>query len=645
MVKWKSLENVSLIRLWFIKSKRKSFADIAAAIPGVKFDQEASWNRYTSLGAGAAPFPLFRVGSTAQASDLIVALKKEYPDLKIRPIGGGTNLVGADRTLPDTVFLKIYAAPGGDLSQIYHAKDGIFFAGAALSLKNVLDFACANSFGGAAGLYGIPGTIGGATVMNAGANGQCISEFIESIEFLDLNTGKVKRHRKISFDWAYRHTSIPEDQMILRVIFRFNPIDPEAENVLLKRELLRRMRAPAGRSAGSVFRNPATTLPAGRILEKCGAKSLTEGRFQVSPDHANWIINRVDRTELAPSEKAFVETTEAMAQKVYDSIGIILKPEVRFIDMETAEKWGTDRPRIKVLVLKGGVSSEREVSLLSAAGVAKSLRDAGFDVREYDIQQLEITEDMRWADVVYPVLHGGFGEDGTLQKMLEDAGIKTVGSPSESMKIVMDKVASKKVMDENGITNARYAVVTDSAAPIPEGMELPLIVKPNSEGSTFGLTLVETPDQWQEALALALKHDKIALVEEYIEGIEATVGILLGKALPPVEIRYPGKLYDYDAKYTHAQGETLYLCPPQGIVPEAVEEMRDLCLRFAKALHAETLVRVDVIVRKKDNKVYVLEGNSMPGCTESSLLPKAAMAAGITLMELYSGLVMDALKK
>ena len=313
--------------------------------------------------------------------------------------------------------------------------------------------------------------------------------------------------------------------------------------------------------------------------------------------------------------------------------------------METAEKWGTDRPRIKVLVLKGGVSSEREVSLLSAAGVAKSLRDAGFDVREYDIQRLEITEDMRWADVVYPVLHGGFGEDGTLQKMLEDAGIKTVGSPSESMKIVMDKVASKKVMDENGITNARYAVVTDPAAPIPEGMELPLIVKPNSEGSTFGLTLVETPDQWQEALALALKHDKIALVEEYIEGIEATVGILLGKALPPVEIRYPGKLYDYDAKYTHAQGETLYLCPPQGIVPEAVEEMRDLCLRFAKALHAETLVRVDVIVRKKDNKVYVLEGNSMPGCTESSLLPKAAMAAGITLMELYSGLVMDALKK
>ena len=636
-----------MIRLWFIKSKRKSFADIADSIPGVKFTQEASWDRYTSLGAGSASFPLFRVATTVQASSLVAALKKEYPDLKIRPIGGGTNLVGADRTLPDTVYLKIYAPAnvGGDLSQIVHARDGLFFAGAGLSLKNVLDFACANSFGGAAGLYGIPGTIGGATVMNAGANGQCISDFIESIEFLDLNTGKVKRHRKISFEWGYRYTSIPADQMVLRVIFRFHSIDPEAENTLIKRELLRRMRAPAGRSAGSVFRNPSTALPAGRILEKCGAKDLSEGRFQVSPDHANWIINRIDRTELAASEKAFVETTEAMAKKVYESTGIILKPEVRFIDMETAEKWGADRPRIKVLVLKGGVSSEREVSLLSAAGVAKSLREAGFDVREYDIQKLEITDDMRWADVVYPVLHGGFGEDGTLQKMLEDAGICTVGSPSQTMKIVMDKVESKKVMDANGITNARYAVVTDPAAPVPDGLELPLIVKPNSEGSTFGLTLVETPEQWRNAVETALKYDSIALVEEYIEGVEATVGILLGKALPPVEIRYPGKLYDYDAKYTHAQGETLYLCPPQGISAEAVAEMKELALRYAVALNAETLVRVDVIVRKKDDKVYVLEGNSMPGCTESSLLPKAAMASGITLMELYSGLVMSALNK
>ena len=209
----------------------------------------------------------------------------------------------------------------------------------------------------------------------------------------------------------------------------------------------------------------------------------------------------------------------------------------------------------------------------------------------------------------------------------------------------MDKAASKKVMDEHGVNNAKYAVITDPAAPVPEGMEFPLIVKPNSEGSTFGLTLVEDAAQWREALETALKYDKKALIEEYIDGVEATVGILLGKALPLVEIRYPGKLYDYDAKYTHAQGETLYLCPPEGISPEAQKASREMALTFAKAVGAETLVRVDVMIRKKDDKVFVLEGNSMPGCTASSLLPKAAMASGITLMELYSGLVMDALKK
>lgn len=334
-----------------------------------------------------------------------------------------------------------------------------------------------------------------------------------------------------------------------------------------------------------------------------------------------------------------------MADRVFKSTGIVLHPEVRFIDMETAEKWGTTRKPIKVLVLKGGVSSEREISLLSAENVAQTLRDGGFEVREYDIQELVITDDMRWADVVYPVLHGGFGEDGRLQKMLEDAGICTVGSPSKAMQIVMDKTASKKVMDANEVRNPRYAVLTDPNAPIPEGMELPLIVKPNSEGSTFGLTLVETADQWKAAVRMALDYDKTVLVEEYIKGIEATVGILLGKALPLIEIRYPGKLYDYDAKYTHAHGETQYICPPTGISEKAQQEARDLSLRFAKEVGASDLLRVDVIIRESDDKVFVLEGNSMPGCTASSLLPKAALASGVSLLELYAGLVHSALKK
>ncbi len=634
---------MSLIRLKFTKSKQSVLADIVRAATGAELIPGAAWDRYTSLGAGIAPFPLVKLYSIGQALEFVKKIRKRLPETKLRIIGGGTNLVGSDRELPDTVFLKL--AQNDDFSRIIRGKHGLFLAGAALSMKNVLDTVCAYGHGGASGLYGIPGTIGGAAVMNAGANGQNISSFINFLEILDLDNGTMKRVRAKGIEWGYRQTSIKENELITRICFRFGKVDPQEENLLLRREILRRMRAPAGRSAGSIFRNPSPDLPAGKILEKCGAKTLDQGRFAVSADHANWIINRTDRTELPGSAASFCDTLRNMAMLVYGNTGIRLTPEVRFIDTEAAKDWNQNMKPLKVLVLKGGTSSERDVSLLSAANVAQNLRNAGFDVQEYDIQKPEITEDMRRADVVYPVLHGGFGEDGSLQKMLEDAGIRTVGSSAAGMKTVMDKTESKKVMDAYGIRNAKYAVLDQVTEKIPGGLTLPLIVKPNAEGSTFGLTLVENEKDWKEAIETALKYDKNVLVEEYIEGVEATVGILLGKALPLVEIRYPGKLYDYDAKYTHAQGETLYLCPPQGISTEAQKEAQELALKFAKATDSETLVRVDVIVRNSDGKVFVLEGNSMPGCTESSLLPKAALASGISAMELYSSLVRHAMNR
>ncbi len=300
---------------------------------------------------------------------------------------------------------------------------------------------------------------------------------------------------------------------------------------------------------------------------------------------------------------------------------------------------------MKILVLKGGISAERDVSLISGANVANALQKAGFEVRQQDIQTLEITEDMKWADVVYPVLHGGFGEDGRLQKMLEDAGIPFVGCSSKACKIAMDKIESKKIMNRIGVCNAAYTVVTDIHAPIPENMPLPLIVKPNKEGSTFGLSLVEKTEDWQPAIIKAMKYDKEVLVEEYIQGIESTVGILLGEVLPLVEIHCPGQLYDYDAKYTHASGETQYICPPRHIPEHLQKKAREAAMTFARAIHAETLIRVDVIIRLTDEKVFVLEGNALPGCTESSLLPKAAAANGISFTELCSRLARAAIKQ
>ena len=252
---------------------------------------------------------------------------------------------------------------------------------------------------------------------------------------------------------------------------------------------------------------------------------------------------------------------------------------------------------------------------------------------------------MRKADVVYPVLHGGFGEDGTIQKMLEDAGIKFVGSGSQACRDIMDKIASKRIMDANGIRNPKSAVVDSLDAPFPKELGLPLIVKPPMEGSTFGLSLVNSEAEWRAALELSFKYGHPALGEQYIDGVESTVGVLNGKALPLVEIRYPGKLYDYDAKYTHAHGETQYICPPTGISESAQKEAQELAVKYSRAVNARDMIRVDVLISRKDDSVWVLEGNALPGCTPSSLLPKAAATAGISFVEMCCMLACAAVER
>jgi D-alanine-D-alanine ligase len=252
---------------------------------------------------------------------------------------------------------------------------------------------------------------------------------------------------------------------------------------------------------------------------------------------------------------------------------------------------------------------------------------------------------MRAADVVYPVLHGGFGEDGTIQALMEQAGIPFVGGSAESCRIVMDKYRSKLVMDQAGIRNAAYALIDDPDAEIPAGMNLPLIVKPNSEGSTFGLSLVRDDSEWKYAIANALKYDARVLVEEFIAGTEATVGIVLGEVYPAIEIQHPGTLYDYDAKYTHAQGETKYFCPPLTIDQAVQKEIAAAALKFAQAVGNTTLIRIDVIVRDSDKAVFMLEGNSLPGFTASSLLPKSIAVTGRTSAEVCSALAYAAFRR
>lgn len=621
-----SLENGSSIPK---KSTRNNcIAD--CFLPGeALITENASWGKFTTLGAGTGTFTLVKLLHCDGAERYIPALRRT--GCQLVPLGGGANFAGSDVPLDNTLFLK---SEDGVFHFLREKEDGMIHAGASFSLRQVLTFAKDAGYCGISGLSGIPGTCGGALFMNAGAKGVCISDFLVSMDVLDLQTGKIKTFRKEELPWQYRSSGLDAENLILGADFRFPAGDREEEERLWQEESERRRNAPKGRSAGSTFRNPVGQI-AGKLLEHAGMKGRKRGVFEVAQEHGNWIVNRSGRSGASSDYAALIHD---MREAVLKTEQVLLHTEVRFANMQDQEK-----AALKVLVLKGGVSSEREISLRSGANVAEALRIAGFTVREYDIQELALTDDMlHWADVIFPVLHGGYGEDGRLQELLEKASLKFVGPGSAACRLIMDKKASKQVMFDAGLNTAKYCELRQPQEDIPAGFDFPLIVKPNSNGSTFGVTFVENKTQWQAALAEAFRYDESILVEEYIQGVEGAVGVVAGKALPAMEVQYPGRIYDYDAKY-NADSGCRHFCPPVSIPEEIQVEVATAALRFAKAAGADQLVRIDFIVRSSDKKVYLLEGNGLPGMTNTSMLPEEARTAGIAMPELCTLLVRGAL--
>jgi len=280
----------------------------------------------------------------------------------------------------------------------------------------------------------------------------------------------------------------------------------------------------------------------------------------------------------------------------------------------------------KVAVLMGGPSPEREVSLRSGAAVARGLRAAGYDVAEADPAdgQLRLAPDV---EAVFIALHGAFGEDGAVQALLQQRGLPYTGAGAEASRVAFDKRRSKRVFAAQGIPTPAYAVAQDAGAcPLP----LPVVVKPARQGSSLGLHRVFAAADWAPALADARRYDAAVLVEQFIAGRELTVGFVGADALPVVEIRAPDGLYDYRAKYT--AGLTEYLVPAPLPAPLAAA-CQALAARVFAALDGRDLGRVDLRLTPA-GELFVLELNTIPGFTETSLLPKAARAAGMEFPEL-----------
>lgn len=275
----------------------------------------------------------------------------------------------------------------------------------------------------------------------------------------------------------------------------------------------------------------------------------------------------------------------------------------------------------KVAVLKGGPSSEREVSLASGAAVANALRSLDYEVSEIDVTERAVHVPDS-CEAVFIALHGAFGEDGQLQSVLEERGIPFTGSGSRSSHLSFDKVASKRVFERHGIATPRYEVLK---AGDPRTLPLPAVVKPPRQGSSIGISKVFTEEEWPAAFQTALALDTEVLVETFIEGAELTVGVVGDQIMPVVEIRAPQGYYDYRAKYT--KGLTEYLVPAP-LPEETTRACQELAWRTFQALECRGLGRVDIRLTP-DGHPFVLELNSIPGFTETSLLPKAARCAGL----------------
>lgn len=310
----------------------------------------------------------------------------------------------------------------------------------------------------------------------------------------------------------------------------------------------------------------------------------------------------------------------------------------------------------RIGVLMGGPSAERDISIKSGKAVCRALESKGIDAVPIELSKVstmngyraKVAQEIRSSNInmAFIALHGGFGEDGRIQEVLEEMNMPYTGSKVSASKLGMDKISSKNIFKSNNIPVPRYRIIhKTSLDKIPDTQvyfkELgsPLVIKPSSEGSSIGLSIIDSGEDFCMALTSALKYSDSAIVEEYVRGREITVGILEDKALPIVEIMPKKRFFDFEAKYR--KDITEYRVPAE-IEKEQYRTCQNVGLRAHQALGARFFSRVDMILSEERMPV-VLEVNTIPGLTETSLLPKAALAAGIDFEQLVLKILESAL--
>ena len=331
---------------------------------------------------------------------------------------------------------------------------------------------------------------------------------------------------------------------------------------------------------------------------------------------------------------------------------------------------------MKITVLLGGTSAERDVSLSSGLRIVDALRSRGHHVTPFDpargpisadqekamragkvvqtappdpstlrsleqgsfIPSLGSRPEIQNADVVFLALHGGMGEDGTIQAMLDMVGARYTGSGHLASALAMDKDLSKHLFRAAGVPTADWLMAPATEDEVAEVVGFPAIVKPSKQGSTVGLTLVRDPSRLAEAVEEAFKYDDEVMIERFVPGRELTVSVIGDEALPVGEIKAKHEIYDYECKYTAGMATEEF---PADLTADQTEEAQRLALAAFRALKLDGYARIDFRLTP-EGEFSCLEANTLPGMTELSLLPQAAQAAGISFEDLCDRIVRDA---
>jgi len=335
---------------------------------------------------------------------------------------------------------------------------------------------------------------------------------------------------------------------------------------------------------------------------------------------------------------------------------------------------------MRITVLMGGTSAERDVSLASGLRIADALRQRGHDVVTLDTargtlslkeekqllskgnvvkkeppsqaelakmaaetlpQMLRALPSLEEADVVFLGLHGGYGEDGTIQALLDMAGIRYTGSGHLASALAMDKDLSKHLFRRAGVQTANWTMAKRGEASEEQlgKLGLPVVVKPSKQGSTVGLSIVKRREELSAAITEAFQYDDEVMIEQFVAGRELTVGILEDEALPVGEIIPKHEIYDYECKYTPGMAQEVF---PAQIPPDRAREVQDQARRAFQALKLRGCARIDFRMTE-DGSLFCLEANTLPGMTQTSLIPQAAAAAGISFPELGEKIALSAL--